>query len=60
MEHKDSKTSYLEHIMRHRENEQLQLITEGKTEGKSAIGRKEKSWLWNKGASKLCRMVWID
>ena len=41
------KTSYLWHIMRHSEYEEIQLIIEGKIDGKRSIGRKKKSWLRN-------------
>lgn len=41
------KTSYLGHVMRHKEYEQIQLILEGKIDGKRGIGRKKKSWLRN-------------
>ena len=41
------KTAYLGHIMRHEEYEQLQLILQGKIEGKRGMGRKKKSWLRN-------------
>jgi len=33
--------------VRHDEYEQLQVIPEGKTEGKQGIGSKKKSWLRN-------------
>ena len=41
------KTAYLGHIMRHKEFEQLQLIIEGKIDGRRGVGRKKKSWLRN-------------
>lgn len=41
------KTCYLGHLMRHGEYEQIQLIIEGKIEGRRGIGRKKKSWLRN-------------
>lgn len=41
------KTAYLGHIMRHTEFEQIQLIIEGKIDGKRSMGRKKKSWLRN-------------
>lgn len=41
------KTAYLEHIMRHQEYEKLQLVLEGKIEGKRIIGKKKKLWLRN-------------
>ena len=44
---KIKKTSYLGHIMRHSEYEEIQLIIEGKIDGKRSIGRKKKSWLRN-------------
>ncbi|VEN57771.1 unnamed protein product [Callosobruchus maculatus] len=44
---KKRKTAYLGHIMRGRRYELLQLIMEGKIEGKRGIGRKKYSWLKN-------------
>lgn len=41
------KTAYLGHLMRHTEYEQLQLILEGKIDGRRGLGRKKKSWLRN-------------
>ncbi|XP_048526536.1 uncharacterized protein LOC125505843 [Dendroctonus ponderosae] len=37
------KTAYLGHLMRHEESEQLEVVLEGKIEGKRGMGRKKKS-----------------
>ncbi|CAG9826751.1 unnamed protein product [Diabrotica balteata] len=44
---KKRKTAYLGHIMRNEIYQFLQLIIEGKTEGKRGMGRKKMSWLRN-------------
>lgn len=44
---KRRKTAYLGHVMRNRKYEYLQLLIEGKIEGRRGIGRKKLSWLRN-------------
>lgn len=44
---KKRKTAYLGHLMRHSKYEFLQLIIEGKIEGKRGPGRRQCSWLKN-------------
>lgn len=44
---KKRKTAYLGHIMRNEKYRLLQLIIQGKIEGKRGIGRKKMSWLRN-------------
>lgn len=44
---KKKKTSYFGHIMRNSKYQLLQLIVEGKIEGKRGMGRKQMSWLRN-------------
>lgn len=44
---KRRKTAYLGHILRHDEYQLLQLILEGKIDGKRGIGRKQMSWARN-------------
>lgn len=44
---KRRKTAYLGHLMRHNKYEFLQLIMEGKIEGKRGPGRRQCSWLKN-------------
>lgn len=44
---KKRKTAYLGHIMRNEKYQFLQLMIEGKIEGKRGIGRKKMSWLRN-------------
>ena len=44
---KERKTAYLGHIMRNEKYQLLQLIIEGKIEGKRGLGRKKMSWLRN-------------
>jgi hypothetical protein len=39
---KTSKVTYLGHLMRHEEYSMLQIMLQGKTEGKRNIGRKRK------------------
>jgi hypothetical protein len=41
------KNSYLGHLMRHEEYSMLQIMLQGKTEGKRNVSRKRKSWLQN-------------
>ena len=44
---KNRKTAYLGHVMRNEKYEYLQLLIEGKVEGRRGIGKKEFSWLRN-------------
>jgi len=44
---KKRKTAYLGHIVRNEKYEILQLIIQGKIEGRRGIGRKQFSWLRN-------------
>ena len=44
---KKRKTAYLGHVMRSEKYRYLQLIIEGKVEGRRGIGRKRLSWLRN-------------
>ena len=44
---KKRKTAYLGHIMRNKKYKFLQLMIEGKIEGKRGMGRKKMSWLRN-------------
>lgn len=44
---KRRKTAYLGHIFRNTKYQFLQLIMQGKIEGKRGIGRKKHSWLKN-------------
>jgi hypothetical protein len=42
-----TKITYLGHLMRHEECSMLQIMLQGKIEGKRNVGRKRKSWLQN-------------
>lgn len=44
---KKRKTAYLGHVMRNEKYKYLQLIIEGKIEGRRGVGRKKMSWLRN-------------
>lgn len=44
---KRRKTAYLGHVMRNKKYQLLQLIIEGKIEGRRGMGRKKMSWLRN-------------
>jgi hypothetical protein len=44
---KTRKTTYMGHLMRHEEYRMLQIMLQGKTEGKRNVGRKGKSWPQN-------------
>lgn len=41
------KTAYLGHVLRHYKYSLLQVIMQGRVEGRKGIGRKKKSWLRN-------------